>query len=453
MPAAPNSAEDATMPHTPPPAERPTQNRYTLFLLMLLAALAFMDRQILAVLVQPVKEEFGLTDLQIGLITGLGFALTFACLGLPLGRLADRGERLRVLSWSRGIGSVLAASAAWATGFWTLLLSRAGSAVGEAGGGPAAISLVSDMYPPEQRSRVISLLGAGATFGSLMALVLGAWMAQVFGWRVTLGAVGGGILLVTLLLRFTVKEPARHGLANATPGPKGRSRDLWQRPITRWLIIGACCALLAGYGFAAWNNALLIRHHGLSLRDAGWLSGGAAISSMLGGLWSGWLSDRLTRRDARWQLGVPILGLLLALPCGFLYLLMPAGQLMIAAPLMFGYGFFIIWWAAPVYAALSFLVPPERRASAHAVMMLIGSVLGSGVGPIFTGWLSDVINGYLPGDGLRYALMVMIGMLIPGAYAFSRVMPGYPAARLTGTAGVQRVLQPTTPHSPETRTH
>jgi len=436
------------MPHSSSHAAPPARSRYTLALLMLLAALSFMDRQILAVLVQPVKDEFGLSDLQIGLITGLGFAFTFACLGMPLGRLADRGDRMQVLTWSRGLGGILAASGAWATGFWSLLFSRAGSALGEAGGGPAAVSLVSDMYPPEQRSRVISLLGAGATFGALMALVLGASMAQAFGWRVTLGVVGGGILLVTLLLRFTVAEPTRHGLAHTAPAARGQSRELWRRPITRWLIVGASCALLAGYGFGAWNNTLLIRHHGLSLRDAGWLSGGSAVASILGGLWSGWLTDRLTRRDTRWQLGVPVLGLLVALPCGVLYLLVPAGQVALAACLMFAFGFFIIWWAAPAYAALSFLVPAERRASAHALVMLIGSVLGSGVGPIFTGWLSDVINRFWPGDGLRFSLMVMIGMLLPGAYAFSRVMRGYPTARLNG---VQRVELPPSPlpHEPK----
>jgi MFS family permease len=419
--------------------DHPPAPVYPLFLLIALAALAFMDRQILAVLVQPVKAEFGLTDLQIGLITGLGFALSFAVLGIPLGKLADRGQRIRVLSWSRGLGAVLGASAAWATGFWTLLISRSGSAVSEAGGGPAAISLVSDMYPPERRSRVISLLGMGATLGSLMALVIGAWLAQAYGWRFTLGAVGGSILVVTLVLRFTVTEPPRQGVAPPAGAARGGTRELWQRPVTRWLIAGACCALVAGYGFGAWNNALLIRHHGLSVRDAGWLSGGAALTSMLGGLLSGWLTDRMAQRDARWQLGVPIVGLLLALPCGLTYLMMPAGQLPWAAGLMLCFGFFIVWWAAPVYAALSFLVPPDRRASAHSVMLLVGSVLGSGLGPIFTGWLSDTLNAVLPGDGLRFALMVMIGMLLPGVYAFSRVMPLYPHARVSNLRRVVTV--------------
>ncbi|MBS0509509.1 MAG: MFS transporter [Proteobacteria bacterium] len=388
-----------------------------------------MDRQILAVLLQPVKAEFGLTDLQIGLITGLGFSVTFVLLGIPLGRLADRGERRAVLVWSRGLGALLGAAGAAALGFWTLLVSRAGSAMSDAGGAPASVSMLSDLFPPEKRSRVISVLGTGASVGSLLALVLGSWLAQRFGWRVTMALVGGSALLFTLLLRFSVPEPARAHHAGAQAKRSGAVRDLWHNPVTRWLILGSAFTLLAGYGFGAWNNALLMRRHALSLQDAGFISGAAALASIAGALWSGQLTDRLCRRDQRWQLGVPLLGVALALPCGLLYLAMPAGAVAAATVLLVAYAFFVVWWAAPVYAALSFVVPPHRRATAHASIMLVGSVVGSGLGPIVTGWLSDRLDTGLPGDGLRFALMVMVGMLLPGLLAFSRALHRYPAAR------------------------
>lgn len=409
----------------------PGQRRYTLALLVLLSALAFMDRQILAVLLQPVKAEFGLTDLQIGLVTGLGFSLTFVLLGLPLGKLADRGQRRAVLAWSRGVGALLGAAGAWALGFWSLLASRAGSAVSDAGGAPASISMLSDLYPPEKRSRVISVLSTGASVGSLMALVLGSWLAQHYGWRVTMAVIGGCALLCTLVLRFTVPEPARshHAAAGSAVQRRGAVRDLWHNRGTRWLILGTAFYVLAASGFGAWNNALLIRRHGLSLQDAGWLSGCAALASICGALWSGNLTDRLCRRDQRWQLGVPLLGAALALPCGLLYLAMPAGAVWAATALLVVYAFFVVWWAAPVYAALSFVVPPHRRATAHATIMLVGSVVGSGLGPIATGWLSDRLDTGLAGDGLRYALMVMVGMLLPAVLALSRVVPAYLQAR------------------------
>ncbi|WP_404302869.1 MFS transporter [Alicycliphilus denitrificans] len=409
----------------------PSQRSYALVLLTLLSALAFMDRQILAVLLQPVKAEFGLTDLQVGLITGLGFSLTFVLLGIPLGKHADRGQRRTVLVWSRGVGALLGAAGAMAAGFWSLLASRAGSALSDAGGAPASVSMLSDLYPPEKRSRVISVLGTGASVGSLLALVLGSWLAQQFGWRVTMAVIGGSALLCTLVLRFSVAEPARthHAAAGASAQRRGATRELWRNPVTRWLILGSAFTLLAGYGFGAWNNALLIRRHGLSLQDAGWVSGAAALASILGALWSGNLTDRLCHRDQRWQLGVPLLGVALALPSGLLYLAMPAGAVWAATALLVAYAFFVVWWAAPVYAALSFVVPPHRRATAHATIMLVGSVVGSGLGPIVTGWLSDRLDTGLPGDGLRFALMAMVGMLLPGWLAFSRALPAYPQAR------------------------
>lgn len=409
------------------PARRPG---YTLTLLMLLSAIAFMDRQILSVLIEPIKQDFGLSDLQIGLITGLGFSFTFALVGIPLGKLADRGIRRNVLAWSRGMGGLLAATGAAASGFSTLLISRAGSAISEAGGGPASISMLSDLFPPERRSRVISAFGIGSSLGALLSLLVGTWLAQHFGWRITMALVGLLAVALTLLLRMTVDEPVRQHLGlHASPTPRGALHDLWQKPVTRWLIIGAAFALLAGYGFGAWNNALLIRRHHLSLQHAGWISGAAAFSSIMGALLSGMLTDHLTRRDARWQLGVPMLGLMGALPCGLAYLMLPPGAIGPATGLMMAYAFLIVWWAAPVYAAMSFIVPTERRATAHAVMMLVGSIVGNGFGPIFTGWLSDLLNQSLHGDGLRFALMCIVSMLIPSIYAFWRVLQGYPAAR------------------------
>ena len=426
-----SAAPALNLASTPPAPPRP---RYTLAVLTALSALAFMDRQILAVLIQPVKAEFGLSDLQIGLVTGLGFALTFGVLGVPFGHLADRHERRRLIAWCRGAGALLAALGAAATGFWSLMLSRAGGAVSDAGGGPASMSMLADLFPPAQRSRAMSVFSAGASVGALLALLLGSWLAQRHGWRATVALVGSSTLVMALLLRFTVREPLR-SLAPAAPASavataqRGAVGEIWRRPVTRWLIVAAAFALLAGYSFGAWNPALLVRRHGLSLQGAGWVSGAAALASVVGGLWSGALTDRLTRRDARWQLGVPMLGLGLALPCGLGYLALPVGDVAGAVALIVAFGFFLTWWAAPTYAALTLVVPAQRRATASAMVMLAGAIVGSGIGPILTGWLSDALNARLQGDGLRYALACMVGMLMPGLLAFWRAMRAYPAAR------------------------
>ena len=433
----------------------PTRPGYILAVLTLMSALAFMDRQILSVIIQPVKQEFGLSDLQIGLVTGLGFALTFGVLGVPLGRLADRRERRSLIAFCRGLGGLLGLLGGASVGFLSLMFSRAGGAVSDAGGTPASMSMLADIYPAAHRARAMSVLGAGASLGALLALVLGSWLAQHYGWRVTVAVIGGSSLLLALVLRWTVHEPVRigHGSAGhasaqsadstsrhgtdlqAAPrgvdlqtAPRGAVAAIWAEPFTRWSILGAALALLSAYSFGTWNNALMVRHHGLSLQHAGWISGGAALMSLAGGLMAGALTDRLVRRDLRWQMGVPVLGLGLALVFGVAYLLLPSGALVPASVLVWIFSFFLPWWAAPTYAAMSLVVPSQRRATANAMVLLAGAIVGNGMGAILTGWFSDLLSTRFGDDGLRYALLGMSSMMLPAMFAFGRAMRAYPSA-------------------------
>ena len=412
---------------------RSTSSNYTLAILTLLSALAFMDRQILSVVVQPVKLEFDLSDLQMGLVTGLGFALTFGIFGVPMGRLADRRNRRSLIAYARGLGGLMALMGSLSVGFFSLMFTRSGGAVSDAGGTPASMSMLADLYPAENRSRAMSVLNAGASFGALMALVLGSWLAQHFGWRVTVALIGGATLIVSLLLRFTVVEPLRFRSVVPTSSqkespPRGAVRAIWTEPFTRWSILGAALALLAGYSFGTWNFAMMIRHHGISLQQAGWISGASALMSLLGGLTSGVLTDHLSKRDVRWQLGVPVLGLGLAWLCGMTYLLMPSGAIVAAMMAFMVFSFFLPWWAAPTFAAISLVVPSERRATANAMMLLAGAVVGNGMGAILTGWFSDLLAIQFGNDGLRLALLGMACMLLPAMTAFWLAMRAYPLA-------------------------
>ena len=438
---------------TTEPSIDTTRRAYTLALLTMISAVAFMDRQILSVLIQPVKLEFGLTDLQIGLVTGLGFALTFALLGVPLGRLADRYERRKLIVWCRGAGGLLAALGAASVGFWSLMFSRTGGALSDAGGTPAAMSMMADLYPPAQRSRAMSVLSTGGSLGALLALLLGSWLAANYGWRVTMGVTGSGSLLLALLLHRSVRERLR--LLTTSPVPPatdarrpGAVAAIWGQPVTRWLIVGAACTLLAAYSFGTWNIALMVRHHGMSLQQAGWISGAAALTSIFGGLTSGALTDQLVRRDLRWQFGVPIVGLGLSLISGLAYLLLPGGALLAATLLMVVFSFFLPWWVAPTYAAISLVVPSQRRATANAMVLLAGAIVGNGLGPILTGWLSDVLNATLGSDGLRYALMGMVCMLLPAMLAFGRALQAYPAAHRIALQPKSPAVANTSPVAP-----
>ena len=408
-------------------------SNYTLAILTLLSALAFMDRQVLSVVIQPVKLEFNLSDLQIGLVTGLGFALTFGLLGVPMGKLADRRNRRSLIAYARGLGGLLGLMGSLSVGFFSLMFTRSGGAISDAGGTPASMSMLADLYPAENRSRAMSVLSAGASLGALMALVAGSWLAQHHGWRMTIAFIGVATLLVSLLLRYTVSEPARIH----TPLPsdsenqlqqRGAVAAIWAEPFTRWSILGAAFALLSGYSFGTWNFALMIRHHDLSLQQAGWISGASACMSLLGGLASGALTDKLAKRDNRWQLGVPVLGLALAYVCGVTYLLMPSGAIAHAMLSVMVFSFFLPWWAAPTYAAISLVVPSQRRATANAMMLLAGAVVGNGLGAILTGLFSDLLARYFGNDGLRMALLGMVCMLLPAVAAFWLAKKAYPSA-------------------------
>jgi MFS family permease len=201
--------------------------------------------------------------------------------------------------------------------------------------------------------------------------------------------------------------------------------EVWAIPVARRLLLAGSFALIAGYSFGAWNFAYLMRLHGLSPMAAGWVSGAAALGSVVGGLVAGRLTDHLVRRSRRWQMGVPLLGLCLALPVGWLYLALPPGHPAWVAALVAGFAFLISFWVAPTYAALSMVVPPHRRATASALMMLSGALLGGGLGPVLTGGLSDLITPWAQGDALRWALAAVIGLLAGAMWFMARAMRAY----------------------------
>ncbi|MPM77007.1 hypothetical protein SDC9_124006 [bioreactor metagenome] len=347
-------------------------------------------------------------------------------------------ERRRLVAWGRGVGGGIAALGALAAGAGGLTASRAGAAVGDAGGGAASMSMLADLYAPHERSRVMSIFGMGGSAGALLALLAGPVMADLWGWRSTMVLIGLASVVLACVLRWTVQEPQRAvvgqgaAISSAGTGTHGKHTSavllIWREPVTRWLIIGAACALFANLSFGAWNTALLMRRFELSLRDAGWISASAALCSVVGALFSGWLTDRMAQRDLRWQIGVPVFSLMMSLVLGLGYLLSGAEHFLAGIALLLSYAFFSPWWASATYAALSLVVPSSRRATASAMVLMAGALLGNGLGPITVGWLSDVYNHYQPGDGLRLAMLTMSCFMLPSAFAFFRAMGHYPVA-------------------------
>ncbi len=417
---------------------------YTLLLLTFVYAMSLIDRQIMGVLIEPVKNEFQVSDTAMGLLSGLAFALFYSGLAVPMGRLADKGNRRNMVAWCCGAWSLMTGLCGLAGNYWQLAAARVGVAIGEAGGTAPALSMIADHYPPRQRSRAMSVFMLGPPLGTLFGLGLGAWIAHHYGWRSAFLWMTVPGLLVAVLLRFGGIEPIRghwdtHKEAAVAHAGKDESvatvmRAMWASS-AMMRITGAGLLLgFAGYGIGIWSTAFLVRSHGLSLKDAGILIGlSSGVASIFGALASGWLCDRLARHDVRWQLGVPVVGLLLALPSGVIYLLYPAGQSWLIGPLtvphaiVFSllFSFFGVWWTAPSFAAITALVASHRRTTTLALFSLGLTLVGGGLGPLSVGMLSDGLMPLLGAEALRWSLVIVMGAFGLAALVFLSALGPY----------------------------
>lgn len=395
----------------------------SLGLLALVYVFSFIDRQVLAVLIEPIKQEFGASDTQMGLLSGLAFGLLYAALGVPVGRMADRRSRRGIVAVCCSLWSLATLACGMAAQFWQLLLARMSVAVGEAGGMAPSISLVSDLYPKRRRSLAISLFMMGPHFGSLLGLALGGWIAQRHGWRATFlcfGAPGVALgLLVWLLVREPRRPPAAATAARAEPMAR-QVRRLLAQPAFRHLALGCGIAGVAGYGYGVWSPSFLVRSHGMDIARAGLLYGVASgLGAIAGAVFCGWLCDRLVQRDMRWQLGLPLAGVALALPMALAFFLWPAGGhwmlagMAVPHALVFaaGFAFFASWWPPLSYSAVSHMVGPEERSVAAALLNFFITLFGVGAGPLVTGMLSDWLTPIYGPEALRHALVAAVSLL------------------------------------------
>lgn len=420
------------------------RRHYTLLLLTFVYAMSLIDRQIMGVLIEPVKREFQVSDTAMGLLSGLAFALFYSALAVPMGRLADRGNRRNMVAWCCGAWSLMTGLCGLAGGYWQLAAARVGVAIGEAGGTSPSLSMIADHYPPRQRSRAMSVFMLGPPLGTLFGLGLGAWLAQRYGWRsaffwMTLpGAVAAVLLrsggIEPLRGRWDSSDDAASARAGAGESLATVAKAMWVSPAFMRITVAGLLLGFAGYGIGIWSTAFLVRSHGLALRDAGILIGlTSGLAAICGSLFSGWLCDRMIVRDVRWQLGVPIIGLLLALPLGVIYLLYPAGQVWLIGALkvphamMFSllFSFFSVWWTAPSFAALTALVPSHRRTTVLALYGLGLTVVGGGLGPLYVGMLSDAFTPAFGAESLRWALLSVMGAFALAAAAFATALNAY----------------------------
>ena len=389
----------------------------------------FLGRQIMAVMIEPIKLEFGASDTAMGLISGLAFAGAYALMGLPAGGLADRYSRVRLLALCAALWALTTLLCGFTVSFPMLVIARMLVAVTEAPVTPASLSLIADLYPARNRSLAISCFTAAPTLSAIVGLGLGAWVIDTYGWRTGFHIIATPPLLISLLLAIAVREPVRgrfdsplHGSA-PTLGLWRSARQLLGNGHYRKLVAACAWFSFSGLAFAMWNTPFLIRSHGLSLQSAGILAGVVTgCSAALGGLFSGWLSDRLNLRSQAWLLGLPLIGTVVTLVSLLLYILWPPaiafsiGEVDVPTAMFWCaiMGFFTMWWVAPCFNLLTQMVSPRQRATAVALQTICTTLAGIGLGPILTGLLSDLLLPWSGTESLRHALLLVhLSLLIP----------------------------------------
>lgn len=386
---------------------------YALFILMLAYTMNFVDRQILSILLQPIKLELDLSDTQLGFLSGLTFAIFYATLGIPIAMWADRSSRRNIVSLALTIFSGMTVVCGFVTSFAHLAIARIGVGVGEAGSSPPSHSMIADMFPPEKRASAMGIYSMGINLGILVGFLVGGWVSQWYGWRAAFFIVGAPGLVVALLVRFTLKEPARghaDGLtaqgSAAAPKVAEVFKLLWSQKSFRHLSVGAGLVALNGYAAVTWLPAFLMRSFDMSPGAIGtWLALIIGIAGGAGTFLTGYIADRMGKRDVRWNFWIVTIWMIVAFPVTIaLYLSHNQTQVLwlFILPAFVG-----SCYIAPVLAMTQALVTVRMRAQASAILFLILNLIGMGLGPQLTGIVSDLYEPAYGQESLRYALLTI----------------------------------------------
>ncbi len=387
----------------------PRYRQYVLGILLVVYVFNFIDRQILSILLEPIRQDLKLSDTQLGFLSGVAFAIFYATLGIPIARLADRSSRVNVISWSLAAWSVMTAVCGLAMNFWQLMLGRIGVAVGEAGASPASHSLISDYFVPETRASAMGIYAMGVPIGTLIGLLAGGWLVHFFDWRTAFIMVGLPGVLMAIIVRMTVKEPPRGNseaiMKEQEPVPlKEAIAFLWARPSFRHVVLAVAFHAFVSYGYNGWLPAFFARSYGMGSAEIGsWLAPLIGVFAGLGTFSGGYISDYFARRDRRWYVWVPGITLAISVPF-FLLAFMSDDKYttlaLLIVPLYFNY-----IYLGPTFAMIQGLATVRMRAIASAILLFVISLIGLGLGPFGVGVLSDYLKPEFGEESLRISLM------------------------------------------------
>jgi MFS family permease len=373
----------------------------------------FVDRQLLIILQESIKKELHLSDTQLGLLSGLTFALFYVSLGIPISRLADRTNRKNTIAASLGLWSLMTACSGMSRNFIQLLLARIGVGVGEAGGSPPAHAMISDYFAPSKRSTALAIYSSGIYVGILIGFLMGGYLNQHLGWRMAFFVVGLPGVIFSLLFYFLVKEPVK-GSTDSERGEQKQTTTLWQ--VLKLLYSNKVFVVLAFatglhvfciYGLLNWTPSFLSRIHHLKSSEIGGLLGpilgiGGALGSFLGG----YLTDRFGKTDKTLYLRIPAYAIIISIFFAAGAIFLPDKFLSISC---FGICAALqSMYLGPSIAVAHSLVPAYMRSLTSAVLFFVLNLIGLGCGPLMVGIISDWLTPSFGTESLRWGMSIII---------------------------------------------
>ena len=396
------------------------------WMLVLVYTLNFLDRQIVAILGKYISADLHLTKTEFGLMGGTAFALFYTVCGIPVAWLADRWNRIWIMSGACALWSLFTALCGATGNFVQIGLCRMGVGIGEAGGSPPSYSLISDYFPPKERATGLAIYSLGVPLGSMIGAFAGGRIAEAYSWRMAFYAVGLPGLLLAILMLIVVREPRRGGLDPFADGasehaptpsmPTAIARFFTNRTL---LLTAICSALSAFVGYAGliWNPQFLEFVKGMSGKDvANYYSITLGVTGVIGTFGAGWLADRLAQRDKRWFAWLPAIALAISAPFWIGLLWAPTWQL----TLMFMAGPMLLnsIYLAPVLAIVQNAAAPAERTMAGAILLFVLNLVGLGVGPVYVGRIADAVQAQQGHNALAvgYAALIPIVLVTVVAY-------------------------------------
>lgn len=392
---------------------------YILFILCLISALNYYDRFLIGILVEDLKRDLALSDAQIGLLSGLAFALVYSIASIPVASYADRGFRVRVLGSAAGIWSVMTGLCGMATGFWTMLFARFGVGIGESGGAPTTHAIVAETFSDKWRATALAAIGVAGAIGTSAAFAGGGYLAQHYGWRWAFFAAAIPGVIIAMIFAVTVREPRRASISAANPALPARAAlaVLLRRPAYVWICAGVSIFSIGAFGASAWTPAYLMRYFGKDAATVGLdysaIIGPAAIIAVFAG---GFLADWLGRKDARAPYWFLAISLFLSIPMHVIQLTTESYETALA--MAWPSALIGSLWISPTYAIIQALSGSKLRAIGAALFMLCVNLIGQSLGPYVVGAMSDHFSTAYGNLGLRYALLISTTSFVAGGVAF-----------------------------------